>query len=252
MKIGIVLLATNAYFVLGLRFIKRWNTFYKGNAQIQFHFFSEKNPHEYLPNTETNNVFFHEERHTSWLEGTNSKFKNILKLKNEDLDYIYYVDADTTIDKEFTEDWMLGEIVGAEHFGNNSWMKNEKPYERFEKSKAYVPKNTNLPQTYFHGAFLGGKKEKFLQVCQTLLEYQLEDKKINFEPGVNDESYINAYFHYNPPHVIKLENFMFTPSDKGGIDNSRNTNLNISHLLEAIKANINANWNIKDNQIVFL
>ena len=38
-----------------------------------------------------------------------------------------------------------------------------------------------------------------MKIAEILLQWQLEDKKINYEPGVNDESYINAYFHYNPP-----------------------------------------------------
>ena len=40
-KIGIVVLATNAYFVLGVKFIKRFHHFHKDNNKIKFYFFSE-------------------------------------------------------------------------------------------------------------------------------------------------------------------------------------------------------------------
>ena len=37
-KIGIVILATNAYFVLGVRFIKKFMHHYKGDSKITFYF----------------------------------------------------------------------------------------------------------------------------------------------------------------------------------------------------------------------
>ena len=48
-KIGIVILATNAYFVLGINFIKKFSYHYKGDAKITFYFFSDTDPKEYLP-----------------------------------------------------------------------------------------------------------------------------------------------------------------------------------------------------------
>jgi hypothetical protein len=44
-KIGIVILATNAYFVLGVRFIKKFMHHYKGNSDVKFYFFSDEDPH---------------------------------------------------------------------------------------------------------------------------------------------------------------------------------------------------------------
>ena len=43
-NIGIVILATNAYFVLGVRFIKKFIHHYKGDKQITFYFFSDTDP----------------------------------------------------------------------------------------------------------------------------------------------------------------------------------------------------------------
>ena len=75
LEIGIVIIATNAYFVLGLRFIRRFLHFYEGDANIKFYFFSDKDPKNYLPlNT---SVKWFEETHSDWRAGTNSKFRNI-------------------------------------------------------------------------------------------------------------------------------------------------------------------------------
>ena len=48
-RIGIAILATNAYFVLGVRLIKRFMQFYKGDQYIKFYFFSENDPTDYIP-----------------------------------------------------------------------------------------------------------------------------------------------------------------------------------------------------------
>jgi len=226
MKIGIVVIATNAYFVLGIRFIKKFMQHYNGNSDVKFYFFSDENPQPYLP--DNINVEYIEQHHTSWVDGTNSKFINIISLENCDRDYLIYFDADTSVSKDFTEDWFIGETVGLEHFGNNDWMKEIKGYDRNPISKAYVPYDTPLFQMYFHGCLFGGAKDKIIDVCKVLRQNQLEDKKIPYEPGVNDESYINQYYHYNPPtHTVFLHEYMFNVSDKGGIENTRNVDLDI-------------------------
>lgn len=228
-KIGIVVLATNAYFILGVKFIKKFIHHYKGDKHITFYFFSDTDPKPYLQ--ENIDVKYYYNKHNSWLEGTNSKFSNMLSIENCDSDYLIYFDADTSISQDFTEEWFIGDTVGFEHFGNRDWMKEVKGYDRNPQSKAYVPLDTTLPQMYYHGCLFGGKKDKIIEVCKVLRNNQLEDQKIPYEPGVNDESYINQYYHYNPPSlVVYLENYKFNVSDKAGILNTRDPNLNIEHL----------------------
>lgn len=224
MKIGIVLIATNAYFILGIRFIKRFVHFYKGNSQITFYFFSDTDPIPYLP--ENINVNYYHTIHNHWTEGTNSKFKNILSIQEDLGDYVYFFDADTNINRNFDESWFLGDLVAGEHYGSRSMAR--KPYDRNPLSKSYIPENTPLNQVYYYGAFFGGRTERVVDFCNQLYSDQLEDKKINYEPAVNDESYINRYFHYNvPTKVVPTEEFAFIVSDKGGIGETRVVDLGI-------------------------
>jgi hypothetical protein len=246
-KIGIVILATNAYFVLGVRFIKKFMHHYKGESEIKFYFFSDDDPQPYLENNI--NVEHHFTEHKSWVDGTNAKFLSILSLANCDSDYLYYFDADTNVSKNFTADWFLGDLVGGEHYGNRGWLANGAGFDRFEKSKAYVPVDTPLPCTYYYGAFFGGKKENVIDFCKTLREWQLEDRKIPYEPGVNDESYINAYFHYNPPVTVPLEKFAFDISDKGGIGETRNMQLDISALKQKMLDNKSKIYDIRQGDL---
>jgi hypothetical protein len=236
-NIGIVILATNAYFVLGIKFIKRFMHHYRGESNIKFYFFSDTNPLDYLPGN-IDVKYFHT-IHTSWVDGTNDKFKSIISLENEDIDYIYYFDADTSISRDFTEQWFIGDLVGGEHHGNRSWLKDGSSFDKNPNSKAYVDLSTGLPTTYYYGAFFGGKRDNLISFCKTLREWQLEDKKIPYEPIWNDESYINAYFHHNPPTIVPCDKFGFEISHKGGIGETRDTKLDITNLKNQMLINKN-------------
>lgn len=247
-NIGIVVIATNAYFVLGVRFIKKFIHHYAGNARITFHFFSDEDPSHYVQNGL--DVRFYKENHTSWIDGTNSKFKNIISLENCDSDYLYYFDADTNVSKPFDENWFLGDLVGGEHYGNRHWLSGCKGMDRNPASKAYVPENTTLPCTYYYGAFFGGIKHNVIEFCKKLRENQVEDKKTPYEPAWNDESYINQFFHFNPPTKTVLnENFMFDISDKGGIGETRSTSLNTEKLKREMLENKDKLYDIRNGKI---
>jgi hypothetical protein len=249
-NIGIVILATNAYFVLGVRFIKKFIHHYKGDKQIVFYFFSDTDPSAFI--SDNIDVQFFETHHNNWVEGTNDKFNSIIGLENCKSDYLYYFDADTNINKDFTEDWFLGDLVGGEHYGNRTWLKDGAGFDRNPQSKAYVPIDSSLPYTYHYGAFFGGKKDRAISFCTTLREWQIEDKKIPYEPGCNDESYINTYFHFNPPYTVPCEKFAFDISDKGGLGETRYTDLDVNEHKNKILEYKDRLFNIQNNEIILL
>ena len=247
-KIGIVVLATNAYFVLGVKFIKRFHHFHKDDNKLKFYFFSDTDPAKYIQ--DDIDLKFTYEKHDNWMEGTNSKFKNILSIKNEDLDYIYYFDADTSCDRDIDTNTFLGEIVGGEHYGNRAWMKDNKPFDTNPASKACVPEDSIRERMYYYGAFFGGEKNKLLDLCLLLKDWQEEDRKIPYEPAWNDESYLNKYFHYNPPLTITTENFLFLVSDKSGIGETRDPNLDTSKIKEELLKYKNKLINISSGKVI--
>lgn len=249
MKIGVCILATNIYLLLGLRFIHKWRKYYKGDSEITFYLFTDRDPSRYI---ETNDIKYIHSENDTWVDGTNSKFKNIIKLEGTKEDYLFYFDADTNISKEFDEKWFIGDMVGGQHFADQSWMKERKGFERYVNSTAYVPLDTDLPEMYYYGAFFGGTKNNMINFCQKLRQYQQQDKLIDFEPGVNDESYINKEFHYNPPtKVVLCKNFAFDISDKGGLGETRNLQLDYTQHLQDIEKNRNKPFDIINNEIFF-
>ena len=225
--------------------------FYKGERKIKFFLFSDINPKDYLPKG-VDYVYIHT-TNANWVDGTNLKFKSFLSLKDNllDISHLYYYDADTNISKEFTEEWFLGDSVAGQHYADESWMKEKKGFERNPRSKAYVPFDTKLKQVYTYGAFWGGSVEWVMNFCKTMLEWQLADKQWGYEPCTNDESFSNAYFHYNPPSKLVLcKDFAFDISDKGGIGETRDMNLNISGITEELKLYKNDNINIQDGKVI--
>jgi hypothetical protein len=252
-KIGIVMIATNAYFVLGIRFIKKFNYYYTGDYDVTFYFYSDEDPTDYIPNDI--DVKFIKTKHNSWVDGTNSKFKNIVDIKHillDEVDYIYYFDADTNIINPFTEEWFIGDLVGGEHFGNRTFVSNGKGFDRNPMGKSYVPEDSPLPYTYYYGAFFGGNTQNVIEFCETLTRYQIEDQLKGYEPPTNDESYINMHFHYNPPKTVSIEDFKFSISDKGGLDNTRNVNLDISQLKAQMRENRFKIFELRDNNFVLM
>lgn len=235
MKIGIVIVATRGYFLLGLRFMKKFMHWYQGKEPIEFHFFSDRNVKEYV--SDSFPVVFHNHYTKDWVAGTNSKFDCILSLEKSDCDYLFYFDADTNIGKKFTEEWFLGDLVGGQHWGDLAFMK-EKPFDRNPRSKAFVPKTTHLPQMYYYGAFFGGKKHLLMELMRTLKRYQQKDREIGYEPVWNDESYLNKEFHFRPPaRTVLSKEFAFLISDKGGLENTRGMEENTAEHLAFAKEN---------------
>jgi hypothetical protein len=114
-----------------------------------------------------------------------------------------------------------------------------------------VPLDTQLKQVYYYGAFFGGKKDMVVDFCNILIEKQKKDKEIPYEPLWNDESYINQYFHYNPPTTIPCDKFKFYVSCKAGFENTRNCSLDISEAKRAVLHNNSALINIYKGKVVF-
>ena len=248
MKIGIIILGTNGYFPLLIRFAKRFMSFYKGTAEIVFFLFTDTDPKPYLP--EGFKYEWKELRNTNWVDGTNSKFTSILSLKDTDCTHLFYFDADTNVSKDFDEGWFMGDLVGGQHYADQSYMKEEKAYDRNPQSMAYIPKDTILLQTYFYGAMFGGEIGQIIYLCQRLIEWQTHDKSIGYEPIWNDESYLNKLFHYARPKTILCEDFVFEVSDKGGIGETRDMGLNIDKLKSDLLLLKEKNLNIVDGKVI--
>jgi hypothetical protein len=256
-KLGIYIIGTNGYFPLAIRFIKKFQYFYKGSCELEFILFSDTDPEMYLP-TFIDYKFF-ETKHDCWLDGTNSKFKNILdNSKKIDVDYLYYFDADTDIHKTF-DDWFIGDIVAGEHcgyssHGRNSDLNNDSniytlPFDRNPASSCFLDK-PDSESVYCYGAFFGGRYSKVLDMLFSLNEMMILNNSNNHEPPWNDESYLNYYFNTEQVKIIPSINFQFLISCKAGMVNIRDTNLNIKNLKLQMEKHRDYVFNISNGETI--
>lgn len=219
MKIGIAVLATNGYFLLGCRFINRFHHFYKGDADIIFYFFGNKLPYDHVPSLA--NVRYYDVAPSDWVSTVNTKYANMIRV-SDPVDYLYFFDADTNINNDFNESWFIGDMVAGQHWGHINTPIENLPFDRYDKSSCYIPLDSPLEQKYYYGAFFGGTKENVFKFCNEMIVCQIKNRGIGHEPLVNDDSYTNYYFHYNPPtKVIPATEFEFAISCKGGLDIER-------------------------------
>jgi len=111
MKQGFVIIGTNIYSLLALRLIKSLNYFYKGSTKPTFYCFSDIEIDQYLLNDI--DIKTYKASHKNWNEGTNSKYKLILSIADQiDTNYLFYIDADTSVYKDIEENFFWGDVVG--------------------------------------------------------------------------------------------------------------------------------------------
>lgn len=257
-KIGIVIIATNTYFPLGIRLIKQIEHYYKTNKEIEFYFFSDTEPFEYI--NEKTKIKFYEEYHKNWVEGVGSKFKNIIKTIEENFsdfkndDYILFLDADTSINRIFYDSDFLEDIIACEHFGNETYMKDDKHFERNSNFQCHIPKNTKNEEIYVYGFVMGGVVPKFYEAMKKIKKMQDIDRSKNLEPRWNDESYWNHYIHYNKPKLLHKELDFFNVSHKGGGLSTRSITKNREYYktLEQLKKYKNKLIEIENKEVKIL
>lgn len=245
LTVGIKVLATNGYFILGCRFINRFHHLYSGNAKIVYYFFGDRSPYEHTPTGA--NIKYHHIENDNWVNAVNTKFANVLKI-NDKLDYIYYFDADTNIVRPFDIEWFVGDLVAGEHGYHINTPKEQIPFDRNPLSSCYIPHNTPLEQKYYYGAFWGGRVDRVREFCSNMIMNQQLNKAIGHEPIWNDDSYANHYFHYNTPsRVVSHNDFQFVVSCKGGLKIDRDPTVSFPEHEIYFQLNKERLLNIKDN-----
>jgi len=239
-KLGVVVIATNAYFELGLRCVRTFSHF--STEPAHFYFFADQDPGPYLSEEHT----WLKTDHENWTAATDSKFDSFLHEAVGNEEYLWYFDADTKFHKEFTLN--LDGLVAVEHFLYGDSKPSEIPLERNPISQTYV--EINESNKYFLGAAYGGltrNVKDFAILCKRWLD---QDHSIGHEPRVNDESASCKFFNMYPPdYTYKFNDFyqFCGVSDKAGLEHTRNgqrRDIDLSSLV-----GYDGLFTIKDSQI---
>lgn len=249
-KVAIIVVATNYYFLLGLRLLNKWSKLYNGNLDITFHFVSDHDPTEYLS---INNVVFHNvESIEDWTHNSMLRIHKSIELENSNYDYIYWLDADTNINYKFKDEWFKEYTSAIHDYKMMVWMTTD------AKSSSFIPFEKDL--NYYQACFWGANKDIVIDACKKSLILAQYDNEIGYKPAWADEKYLNKYFYYNKPfYPVRNKSLPFKVADKGkkgvvsGIDHKPFHDMNDKEylkLFEQVKDNKDKLWDIEDYKFV--
>ena len=197
MKIGLLVIATNKYIEFVGPLWESAKKFFLKNHDVSMFVFTNQPE---VPEGTTRV----EHQHTPWPGPTLLRYHCFSKNKAvlKDMDYLYYCDADMRFEQDVGEE-VLGDLVATKHPG--FWDKPEEfiyqSRERRRESMAYMaPGDGN--GLYFAGGFNGGKRDKFLSMCDELSFCVDQDKAKGIVAVWHDESHLNRYLSVHKPTVI--------------------------------------------------
>lgn len=185
MKIGLLIIATNKYVEFLQPLISGADKFFLKNHEVTYFVFTNQDI-----NIESDRpVVKIETQHKNWPWMTLGRYKifseNLKTL--EQMDYLYYIDADMLIVDEVGDE-IFGELVVTKHPGyyrGGDWRENR------PESKAFIP--LNKPIQYYAGGFNGGSSNEYLKMAKIISD-NIDD---DFNRGViavwHDESHLNKY-----------------------------------------------------------
>lgn len=180
-----------------------WEEFYK-TSKLNFLTDCEK---EYFVFTDAKKIYGHNKQEVhvylqedmGWPFNTMKRFHIFKEIIGDltDFEYVFFVNANARFVYPLTSKIILPhkEIVVVEHPGFHFRKKGLAPFESRQESKAYV--SVEKRNVYVQGAFLGGKRDAFINLVQELDELTEIDLRKNIIAVWHDESYLNHYVAYH-------------------------------------------------------
>lgn len=199
LKIGFLIIATNKYIKFVKPLVDSINKYFLNNYKKTIFCFTDQLDYELQ-----NNVVKIYQEHMSWPMPTLKRYEIFYKNKEkyENIDILYYIDADMLINDTIGEEIIPNEngLLAVIHPGY--FRDKIQTYERNPLSKAFVNYNHYV---YHCGGVQGGYKEKYLEVCKTLMDNINEDMKNGIIAVWHDESHWNCYLINNPNSYKELD-----------------------------------------------
>ena len=167
----------------------------------------------FLPQAERKMIVFSDRRcdlpgaewvrqpHSDWPGPTLRRYHAYLRARRRfaSCDYVFCCDADMLFVDRVGEE-ALGDLVATAHPGFFASARTELPYERRPASRAFV--STEEGGRYFAGAFVGGRRERFVALARAVAAMVDDDEAAGMVAEWHDESYLNRYLASTPPTVV--------------------------------------------------
>lgn len=196
-KVGILYICTGAYTVFWEDFYKSFEEFFLTDCER--HYFVFTDALSVYDSDKNENIHIHPVTNMPWPLVTLFRFRTFLSIEEElkKMDYLVFSNANMKCVVNVSKEELLPrkekgeELLAAVHPGYAQKNAIFAPYERSNRSKAYVPYNCG--KKYVIGAMNGGTAVAFLEMCHTLSDAIDEDLKKNVIARWHDESHLNHY-----------------------------------------------------------
>lgn len=196
-KVGILYICTGKYSAFWERFYRnsQKNFFTENDVEKHYFVFTDDNK---IKSTELIHVY--EKKSEGFPLDSLKRFELFLSIENDikNMDFIFFLNANMDfvqkVGKEILPNDEHSGLLGVLHPGYYNSPKEQLPYERNKKSKAYIPYIKNHQYKYYMGGFNGGKTKDFLKLCKVCNDNIISDENNKIMACFHDESHINAYF----------------------------------------------------------
>ena len=209
MKICILTIATNKYIQFVERLLDNIEENFLNGHEIQCLLFTD---HE----VETSdNVRVCQIDHEPWPMPTLKRYNYFVKEREfiSQFDYCFYFDVDMGL-VDTVGDEVLSDLVATMHPYQSFYPKEERSYDRNEKSLAYVPVGEE-GELYYAGGFNGGSTKRFLEMAEVLADRVTKDLDNGVIALWHDESQMNRYLIDNPPTLSLTPSYCFAEEHMG-------------------------------------
>lgn len=134
-----------------------------------------------------------------WPQASSERRRVVLEWRHEIKgEHIFLIDADMRILKPVSAEILADGLTVTTHPGHQPGNDGDlAPFCRDPASRAYVPLGT--AGRYYPGAFHGGPRDAFLDLCDVTSKWTTIDLLQGIHPVWYDESYLNRYLLDNPP-----------------------------------------------------
>lgn len=200
MNIGILVIATNKYIKFVNPLVDSINKYFLTNHKKTIFCFT--NHTDIIPQDNVKIIF---QKHMPWPMPTLKRYEIFFKNKEQfnDMDVLYYLDADMLINDYINDDFLPGDkkLVTVIHPGY--FRDKIQSYERNPNSTAYV--DCSKHYVYHCGGVQGGYTKDYIDVCEQISK----NITIDFTRGIiaiwHDESHWNKYLISNPSIYTELD-----------------------------------------------
>lgn len=212
MKIGILYIATGRYITFFRGFYESMERFFISSCEKEYYVFTDAVKFDYSDSEKVKVIY---QENLGWPDNTLKRFEifNKSRDKYSDVDYLFFFNANLKVVKDIDTSFLPQDdaLLVCQHPGNFDKRPEQFPYDRNEKSTAYIPYGEG--KHYVAGGLNGAKTNVFLKVMSDL------EKAINIdlENGIiakwHDESQLNKYILGNTQYKLIDPGYLYPEID---------------------------------------